>query len=210
MATKTNYLRNKETDAFYRGQAFTPPATQYFGLLTSIKGPRGNSTVYALNDTLSVVATDGRAHLYKVTTAGTSNASQPSYPGVANEVIADGTAVMTEQASSLRAGGQAEVSGGSYARASLAATLANFAGTQSAGSTIASSGTNGLTSNNVAVTWPAPTANWGFVWGIMLFDAATVGNPTVFAGFTAPKTINSGDAAPTYPIAAYQSTNDLD
>src|SRR5674476_468937 len=41
-----------------------------------------------------------------------------------------------------------EVSGGSYARAAVTSGLAAWAGTQSAGSTTASSGTGGTTSNN--------------------------------------------------------------
>ena len=54
-----------------------------------------------------------------------------------------------------------EVTGGSYARVAITSSLANWAGTQSAGSTTASSGTGGTTSNNGAITFPAPTANWG-------------------------------------------------
>jgi len=57
------------------------------------------------------------------------------------------------------AGGGTEVSGGSYARVQVASSLANWAGTQGAGTTTASSGTGGQTSNNGAITFPAPTAN---------------------------------------------------
>ena len=44
--------------------------------------------------------------------------------------------------------GQVEVTGGSYARVAVASSLTNWAGTQSAASTTASSGTSGTTSNN--------------------------------------------------------------
>jgi len=210
MGTKTNYLRNKLVDWFWRAQTFTPPATHYFGLLTSTKGARANSTAYALNDTLSLTANDGKTHLYKVTTAGTSAAAQSTlYPGVDGEAITDGTMVATEQAAALRAGTAVEVSGGSYARVAVTASLANFAGTQSAGSTSASSGTTGLTSNNAAITWPAPTANWGFVWGVATYDASTTGNPLEYGGLTTVKTVNNGDAAPSYPIAAFTATEDV-
>ena len=49
-----------------------------------------------------------------------------------------------------------EVTGGSYARVAVTSSLANWAGTQSAGSTTASTGTSGTISNNAAITFPAP------------------------------------------------------
>ena len=70
MSAKSSYLTNKLIDWFWRGQTFAPPATLYFGLLTTTNGLRSNSTAYALNNTISVVANDGKTHLYKCTTAG--------------------------------------------------------------------------------------------------------------------------------------------
>jgi hypothetical protein len=96
------------------------------------------------------------------------------------------------------AGGGTEVSGGSYARVAVASSLANWAGTQSAGSTTASTGTSGTTSNNVAITFPAPTANWGTVTSFGLFDAATGGNLLFYGNLNTAKTINNGDAAPSF------------
>lgn len=95
-----------------------------------------------------------------------------------------------------------EVTGGSYARVAVTSALANWAGTQSAGSTTASSGTGGTTSNNGAITFPAPTAPWGTVncWGIN--DAPTAGNLWIYSTLTTPKTINSGDAAPSFAAGA--------
>jgi hypothetical protein len=103
-------------------------------------------------------------------------------------------------------GGGTEVSGGSYARVTIASSLANWAGTQSSGSTTASSGTGGATSNNGAITFPAPTANWGVVthWG--LFDASSAGNLLFHGALTVSKTINNGDAAPAFPAAAFALT----
>lgn len=95
-----------------------------------------------------------------------------------------------------------EVSGGSYARVAITASLANFAGTQSAGSTVASTGTSGTTSNNASITFPAPTANWGTITGMALFDASTAGNAWVYAPLTSSKTVNNGDAAPVFAAAA--------
>lgn len=99
-----------------------------------------------------------------------------------------------------------EVSGGSYARVAVTSSLANWAGTQSAGSTTASSGTSGQTSNNAAITFPAPTANWGTVTGFCIMDAATVGNMLIFAPLTTSKTVNNGDAAPSFAIGALTYT----
>lgn len=90
-------------------------------------------------------------------------------------------------------GGGTEVSGGSYARVGVTAALANFAGTQSAGSTSASSGTGGTTSNNGAINFPTPSAGWGAVTHIGIYDALSSGNLLFWAALTTPKTINSGD-----------------
>lgn len=95
-----------------------------------------------------------------------------------------------------------EVTGGSYARVAVTSSLANWAGTQGAGTTVASSGTSGTTSNNNSITFPAPTANWGSVVGIGIFDAATGGNEWEYGVLTTPKTINSGDPAPLFSAAA--------
>lgn len=91
-------------------------------------------------------------------------------------------------------GGGTEATGGSYARASLAASLANWAGTQSAGSTVASSGTSGTTSNNAVVSFATPTAGWGTVVSMRWWDAASGGNAWVCTPLTINKTINTGDS----------------
>ena len=87
-----------------------------------------------------------------------------------------------------------EVTGGSYARVAITASLANWSGTQSAGSTVASSGTSGTVSNNVSIALPTPTVGWGTVvcWGIT--DAPTAGNIWIYSALTVSKTINNGDS----------------
>lgn len=141
MAAMSNYLENKLVDFLFRGQAYTPPATLEFALLSA-----------APSDT----------------------------------------------------GGGTEITGGGYARVPVTASLANFAGTQSAGSTTASSGTGGLTSNNVVITFPSPVgANWGVATHIGIYDAHTGGNLLWHSALAMPKTINNGDAAPSYAIAAF-------
>ncbi len=95
-----------------------------------------------------------------------------------------------------------EVTGGSYARVAVTSSLANWAGTQGAGTTVASTGTGGTTSNNAAVTFPAPTANWGSVTEFCVLDASSGGNLLFRAALSAAKTINNGDAAPSFGIGS--------
>lgn len=102
-------------------------------------------------------------------------------------------------------GGGVEVSGGSYARQAIAASLANFAGTQSAGSTTASSGTSGATSNNVAITFPTPSAGWGTVVAFGIYDALSGGNLLFYATLNVAKTINQSDAV-SFPAGTLQAT----
>lgn len=105
------------------------------------------------------------------------------------------------------AGGGTEVSGGSYARAAIASSLANWAGTQGSGTTVASNGATGQTSNNVAIQFPTPTADWGTITGFGVHDAASGGNLIVWGAFTGTKLVKAGDAAPA--INATQLTIEL-
>jgi hypothetical protein len=86
-----------------------------------------------------------------------------------------------------------EVSGGSYARVQRNPLDANWT---------AASGTDGLTDNASAVTFPAPTANWGVVTHFAVWDATVAGNMLCYGPLTIPKTINNGDAAPSFAIGA--------
>lgn len=88
-----------------------------------------------------------------------------------------------------------EVSGGSYARVAVTSALANWAGTQSAGSTTASSGTGGTTSNNAAVTFPTATADWGTVTCFGGMTASTGGTLLFFANLTTSRSITNGSTA---------------
>jgi hypothetical protein len=207
----TDYAQNKVTDALRRGQALGAPATIYYGLICASKGERVNSTAYALNDSI-VVKIGGAYSFYKCTTAGTTAAALPgAYLGARGEAITDGTAVFTEQGAALDAGTYTEVAAaGAYARVGVAASLANYAGTQGAGSTTASSGTNGTSSNNNAITWPSPTGQWhptgGAIVGVVEFDAASAGNAWWWNLLSAVKSVNNGDPAPSIAAGAWVST----
>jgi hypothetical protein len=100
-------------------------------------------------------------------------------------------------------GGGTEVVGGSYVRVNLPPSDTNWAATQG-GTSGNSSGSGGQTSNAVAITYPAPTANWGTVTHFGIFDASSGGNLIVWDALTASKTINSGDAAPSFAAGALQ------
>jgi hypothetical protein len=68
-----------------------------------------------------------------------------------------------------------------YARQSLASSLANWSGTQGAGTTSASSGTDDEVSNNVAVEFSAAlAAAWAGIVGWGMFDASSGGNLLIF------------------------------
>lgn len=95
------------------------------------------------------------------------------------------------------AGGGTEVSGGSYARVNVAPLDANWTATSS---------TDGVTSNASAVTFAAPTANWGTVTHFGIFDASTAGNLLVHGALTASRIINNGDAAPSFAAGALTVT----
>lgn len=100
------------------------------------------------------------------------------------------------------AGGGTEVSGGGYARVAVASSLANWAGTQGAGTTVASSGNSGTTSNNAAISFPTPSAGWGTVTHSAVYDAATGGNLLWHAALGVSKTINTGDSV-SFPAGTF-------
>lgn len=91
-----------------------------------------------------------------------------------------------------------EPAAASYARAPIARSLANFSGTQGAGTTTVSTGTSGTTSNNVTIQFPAPIENWGECVGLGVCDAPTGGNLLYFGALATSKTINAGDDAPSF------------
>ena len=77
------------------------------------------------------------------------------------------------------AGGGTEVSGGDYARQTVAFTISDDDPTQAA--------------NTSAVEFPTATASWGEVTHVGVFDALTTGNLLAYAELTSAKTIDDGD-----------------
>ena len=160
-----------------------------------------NTAVLALVALLSVVSVPSSVNAAALSNAwentlvdGLLRAQAVTFPAT--------TYVALETAAGSDTGCGTEVSGGSYARVAVTSSLANWAGTQSAGSTVASSGTGGTTSNNAAITFPAPTANWGTVTGFCVMSASSGGTLIFRANLTASKSVNSGDPAPSFAVGA--------
>ncbi len=85
----------------------------------------------------------------------------------------------------------AEVSGGNYVRASIAASTANWYSTQ-ADVTSLSTGTTGTTSNVNNISWTS-TGWTGTVVAVALLDAPTLGNMLFWGQLTVAKVVSSGD-----------------
>lgn len=94
-------------------------------------------------------------------------------------------------------GGGTEVTGGSYARVQRDPLDANWT---------AASATDGLTDNAAAITFPAPSANWGTVVAFGIHDDPSAGNLLIWGPITPNKTINNGDPAPAFAIGALDIT----
>ena len=118
-----------------------------------------------------------------------------SYTAGANIYVALFTAAPSDT------GGGTEVSGGSYARVALNPSTSNWRNTQNSG-TGASTGTSGQTSNASTITFAAPTANWGTITHVALIDASSSGNYLFWGALTNSKTVNNGDAAPSFATDA--------
>ena len=86
--------------------------------------------------------------------------------------------------------GGTEVTGGAYARQAYAKNSTNW-GSSAAGS----AGNPATIQNEVAITFPEATANWGTVKGWGYFDAATTGNLLFFAALDTDKAVDNGDTA---------------
>jgi hypothetical protein len=209
MSGKSDYLENKIIDHIFRARSFTAPTQVWVALIRATAGISPRSTAVTVGQT--TVPATGNGRMYRCSTAGTTGASEPTWGTVDNGTTTDGTAVWTDMTSDFDSNSAnltgAEVTGGSYARATPGANSDTaWAATQGGTPAAASSGTGGLTSNPAALTFPAPSASWGVVAALALYDAATVGNQLSHVNLTTPKTINNGDPAPSFAIGALTIT----
>lgn len=177
---------------------------------TSTVTVRANSTAYALGDRVMLGTSD--LNVYECITAGTSAAAPPTFNLNIGDSTTDGTVVWLtlKQGYPKRpiyvalytvapsdSGGGTEVSGGAYARVAVQPADAAWS---------APDGTGGLTDNVAAITFPAPTANWGTVVAFGIHDRLTGGNLLVHGAITPNKTVNNGDPAPSFAIGALDVT----
>lgn len=93
--------------------------------------------------------------------------------------------------------GGTEVTGGNYARAAVS--------TSGAGA-FSAPGTAGVSSNPAAIVFGTPTANWGTITHIGIFDALTAGNLLFHGALTTARVVNNGDAAPQFAANALSVT----
>lgn len=223
MSGKSDYFENLMIDGFFRGGCLTTAGAA--GSSAVVKGIWTATTAYVVGDIVVPHAsmTGAGGKLLRCTTAGTTASTNTLAVPNPGSTLSDGTVTWTAiatvpcfqnlyagllTAAPSDSGGGTEATGGSYARVAVASSLANWAGTQSAASTTASSGTGGQTSNNGAITFPPPTGNWGLCTHLGIYDAPTSGNLVAWVALTVSKTVNSGDAAPSFAAAALTYTED--
>lgn len=95
--------------------------------------------------------------------------------------------------------GGTEVSGGSYARASVDTTDSTW--------TDPSAGTQGETDNVAKIVFPVATANWGTVTDVGIYDASGGGNLLYFGSLGASVAVAVGDQ-PYFDVGALNVQED--
>ena len=99
-----------------------------------------------------------------------------------------------------------ELSGTGYARVTVARSLANFAGTQGAGTTLASSGTSHETSNNTLWDFGTSGGAWGTATHIGFFDDGSSGNCWIWLTLPTPVAVAAGGIAVSIAIGSVAVT----
>ena len=87
-------------------------------------------------------------------------------------------------------------------------TYARVAVTRGSGFTRASSSDIRTVENAANITFGVPSANWGQVTHVGLYDASTSGNLIIEAQLQFAKTINNGDPAPKFQAGELKFTFD--
>lgn len=167
--------------------ATLPPAPQSFtplpaALMKALPSSVSSADAASMSDYLENAIAD---HIFRTTT----------YTAPSGIYVSLHTAACSDSSTGT------EVSGGNYARANVGKSNSAWRGTH-ASTTGASSGTGGTVDNASSIPFNAPSANWGVVTHFAIFDASTSGNMLFCAALTTSKTINNGDAAPSFAANA--------
>jgi hypothetical protein len=177
--SKTNAGETRVLNVLF-GASQTVPSTWHLGL-HAVPRWRPNQA-YTVGQFVTPT-TSNPNRIYRCTTAGTSGASEPSWPDTDNATVSDGTVTWTEATNFLEAGTfPAEVSGGGYARVAVANNTTNFPATS-----------NDTKSNGTDITFPIATADWGQIALVTIWDASTGGNAWFWATLLVFRDVLSGD-----------------
>lgn len=95
-----------------------------------------------------------------------------------------------------------EVTGGNYARATVAASLTAWSGTDGPGTTAISNGLSGLVSNNAAIAFPTASADWGRIVGYEFWDGPVGGGNRWFSGRLGTSLIIHNGETRQFPVSA--------
>jgi len=221
MVAFTDFFENRLIDWLLRAQAIgitgasaaagTGPTSVFVGLYRATAGISPRSTAVTVGQT--TVPATGNGRMYRCTTAGTTGAGEPTWSTTNGGTTTDGGAVWTEMSPDFEANNAnvtgIEVTGNGYGRQSISSSLANWSGTQGAGTTVASNGSSGQSSNNGTITFATPTpAGWGVIAAAVISDASTAGNALLWGVLATPMTVNPG-VPPTFPAGSliFQADN---
>lgn len=199
----TTYANQKILTAYGQNASVGSPATFYVGLLTATIWQATHA--YTLNQYVipttfasKVTAQGQQGVIFVCTTAGTSGASEPTWPSTEGGTVTDGGVTWTEVSLRFQAGTftGAEVAGNAYGRIAVTANSTNFPAASSAEPSVLSNGT--------AINFASPTADWGLVPGWIKADALTVGNIWEWGVMTTALDAASG-SNPSIAVGALQT-----
>ena len=193
--TLTAYLENKLLDLVYGAVGYTPPDSLYIAVhiaSTLSAAASAGATTISVADSMPVGSTiilnPGQSNT-ETRSVGAITGSGPYTVTLA--AAPSGSAVALGQAHSISepvtfdpsdtGGNVKEPSGGGYARVTIANNPTNFP-----------AAVDGVKSNNVSITWPTATGNWGMASHAVVYDTLTGGNALAIHAAGTPTQVNTG------------------
>lgn len=190
----TTFANQKVQNALWQAASLGGPASWFIGLL-AVPNPTGiwtathaySTGAYVIPTTFGSISGQ-QGKIFKATTGGTSGSSEPTWPTSEGGTVVDGTVTWTEVSLLFQAGTftGAEISGSNYGRVSVTANSTNFANATSAEPCI--------TLNGTAINFATPSADWGFVVGVIAADLVTAGNIWDWGAMTSALDAPSGSS----------------